>query len=136
MLLLPFQLLIRIELPLVLQTLLKIILVFMYDPGTITQLFGVGKSECSVILLATYGCASVSLTLWCSFFMWLVLQLSCYPFVMSQIYLVRATYGCTLVRKKKIIGQREGMQILRICYMYKQRKAFMLCMDIKVKMRG
>ncbi|XP_057425312.1 protein PIN-LIKES 3-like [Lotus japonicus] len=41
--------------------------------GTITQLFGVGKSECSVILLATYGCASVSLTLWCSFFMWLVL---------------------------------------------------------------
>ncbi|KAI4345863.1 hypothetical protein L6164_012951 [Bauhinia variegata] len=41
--------------------------------GTITQLFGAGESECSVIMLATYACASVSLTLWCTFFMWLVL---------------------------------------------------------------
>ncbi|KAI4351222.1 hypothetical protein L6164_005600 [Bauhinia variegata] len=41
--------------------------------GTITQIFGVGESECSVILLATYAVASVSLTLWCTFFMWLVL---------------------------------------------------------------
>ncbi|GMP32267.1 hypothetical protein CsSME_00006103 [Camellia sinensis var. sinensis] len=40
--------------------------------GTMTQLFGVGESECSVILLWTYGLASVSLTLWSTFFMWLV----------------------------------------------------------------
>nr|WAU86948.1 birch protein [Betula platyphylla] len=40
--------------------------------GTITQLFGAGKSECSVIMLWTYALASVSLTLWSAFFMWLV----------------------------------------------------------------
>ncbi|MQL70929.1 hypothetical protein Taro_003249 [Colocasia esculenta] len=42
--------------------------------GTITQLFGAGESECSVIFLWTYGLASVSLTLWSTFFMWLVLS--------------------------------------------------------------
>ncbi|XP_028769609.1 protein PIN-LIKES 3-like isoform X2 [Neltuma alba] len=41
--------------------------------STMTQLFGVGQGECSVIMLATYSCAAVSLTLWCTFFMWLVL---------------------------------------------------------------
>ncbi|KAM3710039.1 hypothetical protein ACJW31_02G219500 [Castanea mollissima] len=40
--------------------------------GTITQLFGAGKSECSVIMLWTYAFASVSLTLWSAYFMWLV----------------------------------------------------------------
>ncbi|XP_023767407.1 protein PIN-LIKES 3 isoform X1 [Lactuca sativa] len=40
--------------------------------GTITQLFGVGESECSVIMLWAYGLASVTLTLWSMFFMWLV----------------------------------------------------------------
>ncbi|KAK9071491.1 hypothetical protein SSX86_010060 [Deinandra increscens subsp. villosa] len=40
--------------------------------GTITQLFGAGESECSVIMLWTYGLASISLTLWSTFFMWLV----------------------------------------------------------------
>lgn len=40
--------------------------------GTITQLFGAGESECSVIMLWAYGLASVSLTLWSMFFMWLV----------------------------------------------------------------
>ncbi|CAL0329499.1 unnamed protein product [Lupinus luteus] len=41
--------------------------------STITQLFGAGEGECSVIMLATYSCAAFSLTLWCTFFMWLVL---------------------------------------------------------------
>ncbi|KAJ1415397.1 Membrane transport protein [Sesbania bispinosa] len=41
--------------------------------STITQLFGAGEGECSVIMLATYSCATVSLTLWSTFFMWLVL---------------------------------------------------------------
>ncbi|KAK9078866.1 hypothetical protein SSX86_002924 [Deinandra increscens subsp. villosa] len=40
--------------------------------GTITQLFEVGESECSVIMLWTYGVASISLTLWTPLFMWLV----------------------------------------------------------------
>ncbi|CAN8234397.1 unnamed protein product [Cochlearia groenlandica] len=40
--------------------------------GTITQLFGAGESECSVIMLWTYAFASVSLTVWPTFFMWLV----------------------------------------------------------------
>ncbi|KAK4790919.1 hypothetical protein SAY86_031332 [Trapa natans] len=40
--------------------------------GTITQLFGAGESECSVVMLWTYGLASVALTLWSTFFMWLV----------------------------------------------------------------
>ncbi|KAK3014343.1 hypothetical protein RJ639_008936, partial [Escallonia herrerae] len=39
--------------------------------GTITQLFGAGESECSVIMLWTYALASISLTLWSTFFMWL-----------------------------------------------------------------
>ncbi|XP_043708621.1 protein PIN-LIKES 3-like [Telopea speciosissima] len=39
--------------------------------GTITQLFGSGERECSVILLWAYGLASVSLTLWSTYFMWL-----------------------------------------------------------------
>ncbi|CAL0318597.1 unnamed protein product [Lupinus luteus] len=41
--------------------------------STITQLFGAGEGECSVIMLGTYSCAAVSLTLWSTFFMWLVL---------------------------------------------------------------
>ncbi|XP_077215865.1 protein PIN-LIKES 1-like isoform X1 [Tasmannia lanceolata] len=40
--------------------------------GTMTQLFGAGESECSVIFLWCYALASVSLTLWSTFFMWLV----------------------------------------------------------------
>ncbi|GLT35301.1 hypothetical protein SLA2020_097680 [Shorea laevis] len=40
--------------------------------GTITQLFGAGESECSVIMLWTYALASISLTMWSTFFMWLV----------------------------------------------------------------
>ncbi|XP_015580458.1 protein PIN-LIKES 3 isoform X2 [Ricinus communis] len=40
--------------------------------GMMTQLFGAGESECSVILLWSYAVASVSLTLWSTFFMWLV----------------------------------------------------------------
>lgn len=40
--------------------------------GTITQLFEVGESECSVIMLWTYVVASLSLTLWSTFYMWLV----------------------------------------------------------------
>ncbi|XP_076954144.1 protein PIN-LIKES 3-like [Bidens hawaiensis] len=40
--------------------------------GTITQLFGAGETECSVILLWAYGLASLSLTVWSMFFMWLV----------------------------------------------------------------
>ncbi|XP_074308680.1 protein PIN-LIKES 3-like [Silene latifolia] len=40
--------------------------------GTITQLFGTGQSECSVIMLWTYALASVALTFWCTFFLWLV----------------------------------------------------------------
>uniref|UniRef100_A0A1J3GF72 Putative transporter C5D6.04 n=1 Tax=Noccaea caerulescens TaxID=107243 RepID=A0A1J3GF72_NOCCA len=40
--------------------------------GTMTQLFGAGESECSVILLWTYALASISLTVWPTFFMWFV----------------------------------------------------------------
>nr|XP_043634294.1 protein PIN-LIKES 3-like [Erigeron canadensis] len=40
--------------------------------GTMTQLFGSGESECSVIMLWAYGFASISLTLWSTFFMWIV----------------------------------------------------------------
>ncbi|XP_020547710.1 protein PIN-LIKES 3 isoform X1 [Sesamum indicum] len=40
--------------------------------GTITQLFGVGESECSVIMLWCYTLASLSLTLWSTVFLWLV----------------------------------------------------------------
>lgn len=40
--------------------------------ATITQLFGQGQGECSVIMLWTYIFASLSLTVWCAFFLWLV----------------------------------------------------------------
>ncbi|KAJ1380952.1 Membrane transport protein, partial [Sesbania bispinosa] len=40
--------------------------------GTIAQLFGAGESECSVIMLWTYALASVAVTLWSTYFMWLV----------------------------------------------------------------
>ncbi|KAJ4963422.1 hypothetical protein NE237_023361 [Protea cynaroides] len=40
--------------------------------GTMTQLFGAGERECSVILLWAYGLASISLTIWSTIFMWLV----------------------------------------------------------------
>ncbi|XP_023642887.1 protein PIN-LIKES 3-like [Capsella rubella] len=40
--------------------------------GTMTQLFGSGESECSVIMLWTYSLASISLTVWPTFFVWLV----------------------------------------------------------------
>ncbi|KAK4266189.1 hypothetical protein QN277_027149 [Acacia crassicarpa] len=41
--------------------------------STITQLFGAGVVECSVVMLVTYTCASASLTVWSTFFIWLVL---------------------------------------------------------------
>ncbi|KAJ0040194.1 hypothetical protein Pint_28769 [Pistacia integerrima] len=37
--------------------------------GTVTQLFGAGESECSVVMLWTYAVAPVSLTLWSTLFM-------------------------------------------------------------------
>ncbi|KAF6174201.1 hypothetical protein GIB67_033733 [Kingdonia uniflora] len=40
--------------------------------GTMTQLFGEGESECSVIMLWTYSLASIALTIWSTYFMWLV----------------------------------------------------------------
>ncbi|XAR61498.1 hypothetical protein NMG60_11015940 [Bertholletia excelsa] len=40
--------------------------------GTITQLFGAGESECSVIMVWTYALASISLTIWTTIFLWLV----------------------------------------------------------------
>ncbi|KAL6571978.1 hypothetical protein OROMI_012936 [Orobanche minor] len=40
--------------------------------GTMTQLFGAGENECSVIMLWCYSLASVALTLWSTFFLWLV----------------------------------------------------------------
>ncbi|KAK7386585.1 hypothetical protein VNO78_26918 [Psophocarpus tetragonolobus] len=40
--------------------------------GTMAQLFGAGEGECSVIMLWTYALASVAVTLWSTFFMWLV----------------------------------------------------------------
>ncbi|ESW28264.1 hypothetical protein PHAVU_003G272300 [Phaseolus vulgaris] len=40
--------------------------------GTIAQLFGAGESECSVIMLWTYALAAIAVTLWSTFFMWLV----------------------------------------------------------------
>ncbi|XAR64680.1 hypothetical protein NMG60_11008455 [Bertholletia excelsa] len=40
--------------------------------GTITQLFGTGEKECSVIMLWSYALASISLTLWSTLFMWMV----------------------------------------------------------------
>ncbi|CAN1349095.1 Protein PIN-LIKES 1 [Linum perenne] len=39
---------------------------------TMSQLFGTGESECSVILLASYAMASVAVTIWSTIFMWLV----------------------------------------------------------------
>ncbi|XP_031115314.1 protein PIN-LIKES 3-like isoform X1 [Ipomoea triloba] len=38
--------------------------------GTITQLFEIGETECSVIMFWNYGVASVALTLWSTYFMW------------------------------------------------------------------
>ncbi|XP_057251927.1 protein PIN-LIKES 1 isoform X3 [Beta vulgaris subsp. vulgaris] len=40
--------------------------------GTMMQLFGAGKSECSVIMLWTYASAPVFLTLWSTIFLWIV----------------------------------------------------------------
>ncbi|CAL0314252.1 unnamed protein product [Lupinus luteus] len=40
--------------------------------ATIAQLFGAGESECSVIMLWTYVLASLAVTLWSTYFMWLV----------------------------------------------------------------
>ncbi|KAJ4811224.1 Auxin efflux carrier family protein [Rhynchospora pubera] len=38
--------------------------------STMTQLFGAGEKECSVIFIWLYSLASVALTLWSTFFMW------------------------------------------------------------------
>ncbi|CAL5063697.1 unnamed protein product [Urochloa decumbens] len=38
--------------------------------GTMTQLFGVGESECSVIFVWAYAVASVAVTAWSAFFLW------------------------------------------------------------------
>ncbi|CAA2995471.1 uncharacterized transporter YBR287W-like isoform X1 [Olea europaea subsp. europaea] len=40
--------------------------------GTMSQLFGAGESECSVIMLWCYVLASLTLTLWSTLFLWLV----------------------------------------------------------------
>lgn len=54
------------------------------NSGTITQLFGAGEAECSVILLWTYVLASVSLTLWSTLFMWLVGWLILYSIITTK----------------------------------------------------
>ncbi|XP_057530241.1 protein PIN-LIKES 3-like [Amaranthus tricolor] len=41
--------------------------------GTIAQLFEAGEGECSVVMLWTYAVSALALTLWSTFFMWLVL---------------------------------------------------------------
>ncbi|XP_048425753.1 protein PIN-LIKES 1-like [Pyrus x bretschneideri] len=43
--------------------------------GVMTQLFGAGENECSVIMMWTYASASLSLTFWSAAFMWLVARL-------------------------------------------------------------
>ncbi|KAM2511875.1 protein PIN-LIKES 1-like [Malus sylvestris] len=43
--------------------------------GIMTQLFGAGENECSVIMMWTYAFASLSLTFWSAAFMWLVARL-------------------------------------------------------------
>ncbi|KAE8664233.1 hypothetical protein F3Y22_tig00112813pilonHSYRG00048 [Hibiscus syriacus] len=40
--------------------------------GTITQLFGVGQEECSVLFLWTYLIAALALTTWSTIFMWIL----------------------------------------------------------------
>ncbi|WRX12089.1 Membrane transport protein - like 4 [Theobroma cacao] len=40
--------------------------------GTMTQFFQLGQGETSVIMLWTYAVAAVTLTLWSTFFMWLL----------------------------------------------------------------
>ncbi|TKY58413.1 transporter C5D6.04 [Spatholobus suberectus] len=40
--------------------------------GTVAQLIGLGESECSLVMLWTYAVATFSLTLWCTFFMWML----------------------------------------------------------------
>ncbi|XP_057756375.1 protein PIN-LIKES 3-like [Arachis stenosperma] len=40
--------------------------------GTIAQLLGVAESECSLIMLWTYAVSTFTLTLWCTFFMWML----------------------------------------------------------------
>ncbi|KAF5958126.1 hypothetical protein HYC85_005351 [Camellia sinensis] len=42
--------------------------------GTITQLFDIGQSECSVIMLWNYVVASLSLTLWSTYYMWIIIH--------------------------------------------------------------
>ncbi|XP_008237904.1 PREDICTED: uncharacterized transporter YBR287W-like isoform X1 [Prunus mume] len=43
--------------------------------GIMAQLFGAGEKECSVIMLWAYVFASVTLTFWSAFFMWLVARM-------------------------------------------------------------
>ncbi|KAG6596284.1 Protein PIN-LIKES 5, partial [Cucurbita argyrosperma subsp. sororia] len=40
--------------------------------GTMTQLFGVGQEECSVIMLWTYLAAALALAVWSAVFMWIL----------------------------------------------------------------
>ncbi|CAA2969650.1 PIN-LIKES 3-like isoform X1 [Olea europaea subsp. europaea] len=40
--------------------------------GTVSQLFGAGETECSVIRLWCYALASITLTLWSTLFLWIV----------------------------------------------------------------
>lgn len=40
--------------------------------GTITQLFEIGETECSVIMFWNYAVAAVALTLWSTYFMWIL----------------------------------------------------------------
>jgi hypothetical protein len=46
--------------------------VLMNLTGVMAQLFKAGESECSVIMLWCYVLAAFSLTLWSTFYMWLL----------------------------------------------------------------
>lgn len=41
--------------------------------GTITQLFEAGETECSVLMFWNYAMASIAMTLWATYYMWLLL---------------------------------------------------------------
>ncbi|KAM7254910.1 hypothetical protein ACFE04_020151 [Oxalis oulophora] len=85
--------------------------------GTITQLFGVAESECPIILLWTYALASVSITLWSTFFLWLCCFLSN---LLEDMDYSKQRYLLILTRFSYILMEPPSeilvMQVFRCCY--------------------
>ncbi|RDY09086.1 Protein PIN-LIKES 3, partial [Mucuna pruriens] len=82
--------------------------------GTIAQLFRAGESECSVIMLWTYVSASIAVTLWSTFFLWLLFSVASFPVI--KVLLVTALGLFLALDNISILGEDARKKVNQLVF--------------------